>query len=130
MTDRGARCLREWYHARILIPPTPVGMWQIGKERGVVDLKFVGRDSHNVAVSGVHIANVEEVLTAAEEEYLVDRAFTLSNRRKLRRQTFVTSLSDIGNLAQSLKDEPQTFRRCCNGQTKLSLRLEAKPRKS
>ncbi len=39
---------------------------------------------------------------------LGDLAFTLSKRRKLHRQIFITSTSDINSLAQSLKNETQT----------------------
>lgn len=70
MISRRARGLREakhLYHARVLIPTTSAGGHQLGKERRVVDVQFVGRDSHNVTVFGVHIADAEEVLAAAEE---------------------------------------------------------------
>ena len=66
----GARGLREakyLYHARILVPATPAGGHQLGKEGRVVDVQFVRRDAHNVAIFSVHVADAEEVLAAAEE---------------------------------------------------------------
>ena len=65
--SRGLREAKNLYQARILIPATPTGRHQLGKERWVVDVQFVGRDSHNVTVFGVHVANAEEVLAAAEK---------------------------------------------------------------
>ena len=65
---------------------------------------------------------------------LGDLAFTLSKRRKLHRQVFVTSTSDINNLAQNLKNEaqssfevPQTPKRVVlafGGQTKTTINME------
>lgn len=65
---------------------------------------------------------------------LGDVAFTLSKRRKLHRQVFVTSASDIDTLAQSLTNEvkasfevPQTLKRVVlafGGQTKRTVDLE------
>ena len=58
---------KDLYHARILVPPTSTGRHQFGQERRIVDVQFVGRDSHNVAVLGVHVANAKQVLAATEE---------------------------------------------------------------
>ena len=65
---------------------------------------------------------------------LGDLAFTLSKRRKLHRQVFVTSTSDINELAQSLENEaptssevPQTPKRVVlafGGQTKRTVNME------
>ena len=65
---------------------------------------------------------------------LGDVAFTLSKRRKLHHQVFVTSTSDINNLAQSLQTEaqnsskvPQTPKRVVlafGGQTKKTVNME------
>ena len=65
---------------------------------------------------------------------LGDLAFTLSKRRKIHRQIFVTSTSDINELAQTLKNEvrtsfevPQTSKRVVlafGGQSKKSVNLE------
>ena len=65
---------------------------------------------------------------------LGDLAFTLSKRRKLHRQVFVTSTSDINDLAQRLKNEaitssevPQTPKRVVlafGGQTKRTVNME------
>ena len=70
----------------------------------------------------------------APKPNLGDVAFTLSKRRKLHRQVFVTSTSDINSLAQSLKDEaqtsfevPQTPKRVIlafGGQTKKTVNME------
>lgn len=70
MIGRGARGLREakhLYHTRILVPTASAAGHQLGKERRVVDVQFVGRYSHDVTIFGVHIADAEEVLAAAEE---------------------------------------------------------------
>lgn len=65
---------------------------------------------------------------------LGDVAFTLSKRRKLHRQVFITSASDINGLAQSLRNEaqtsleiPQTLKRVVlafGGQTKKTVNME------
>lgn len=70
VVGRGARGLREAKdldHARILVPAAPAGGHELGEEGRVVDVQFVRGDAHNVAVSGVHVADAEEVLAAAEE---------------------------------------------------------------
>ena len=60
---------------------------------------------------------------------LSDVAFTLSKRRKLHRHVFVTSASDINNLAQVLKNEARNFFELSQTPNELSWLLEGKPRK-
>ena len=70
VVGRGARGLREakhLNHARVLVPAAAAGGHELGQERRVVDVQFVRGDAHNVPVLGVHVADAEEVLAAAEE---------------------------------------------------------------
>ena len=65
----GARGLREAEHldhAPVFIPAPSAGGHQLGKERRIVDVEFVGRDAHDVAVLGVHVADAKQVLAATE----------------------------------------------------------------
>ena len=67
---RGPRGLREAKHldhARILIPSTPTGGHELGKEGRIVDVQLVGGDAHDGTVFGVHVADAEKILAAAEE---------------------------------------------------------------
>ena len=70
MISRGTRGLREakhLYKTWVLVPTTPTGGHQLGKERRVVDMQFVGRDSHDGTIFGVHIVDPEDVSTMADE---------------------------------------------------------------
>ena len=67
---RGARGLGEAKHldhARILVPPTAAAGHELGQEGRVVDVQLVGGDAHDGTVFGVHVADAEEILAAAEE---------------------------------------------------------------
>ena len=70
VVGRGARGLREakhLYHARILISSTPTGGHELGNEGRIVDGQLVGGDAHDGTVFGVHVADAEKILAAAEE---------------------------------------------------------------
>ena len=58
-------------HARVLVPATAPRGHQLGEEGWVIDVEFVGRDAHDGAVAGVHVADAEQVL-AAEPEVVVE----------------------------------------------------------
>lgn len=64
---RGLREAKYLYKARVLVPTTSAGRHQLGKETRVADVQFVGRDSHDVTIFGVHIADAPGVLATAEE---------------------------------------------------------------
>ena len=69
MISRGACGCREAkksYQARVLIPTTSAGGHQLGNERRVVDVQFIGSDAHDGTIFGVHIADAEDVLAVAE----------------------------------------------------------------
>ena len=64
---RGLREAEYLYKARVLVPTTSAGGHQLGKKTRVVDVQFVGRDSHDMTIFGVHIADAPGVLATAEE---------------------------------------------------------------
>ena len=56
---------------RVLVSAFAARRHELGEERRVVDVEFVGGDAHDGAIAGVHVADAEDVL-AAQPEVIIE----------------------------------------------------------